>query len=294
MKAEKPIITSDRYSNLNSNDRRREYQRDLAIYEQAQMLEQLTNQKQEVSINVDNNLNEEYIQAIQEQNELLQDQIILQGLKGKERKEYLEKVQRKAQEKERRLELEYEVHEIFRRGSELTDVLEDFRMNMGEYTADKKMKAIKKIDKNLDTVKSGWDVFAMWFFILIFGGLGIGIYTTVLDSWGQEFNIIPIIIYVLILIIYPAISIANNKSNISKLNKSNKELEVLDNRYDKEVIPFRVYIKDISVREAIGEYKRYCIDYIKYFQEKYNSHRKDFSGLDEYIFEDTLEEINTI
>lgn len=294
MKLERPIITSDRYSNLNSNDKRREYQRDLAIYEQAQLLEQLANQKQEISVNVDNDLNEDYIEAIKEQNELLQDQLILQNLKGKDRKEYLKKLQEKAEEKEKLKEAEIKVHNIYRRGEELESLMDDFTLEIEEATADKQIKNIKKQQKILDTTKSGLDTFAVWFFILIFGGVGLGVYSTVVDSRGFEFNKLFVVIYILALILYPIISLTTNKSKSNNIDKLDKEYKNTESAYKKEVIKFRNYVKDIQVDNAIEEYKKYITEYVKDIQEKYLRNKKDFKDLDEDIFRITLNEIAEI
>lgn len=293
MKLDRPVITSDRYSNLNSNDKMREYQRDVTLYEQAKALEKLANQKQEVNVKVDNSINEEYLEAIQEQNELLRDQMILQNLTGEEKQEYLKTIKEKAEEKQRELELKNEIHNIYEKGRKLSDILERFNLDIREAVADKKLKEVTKASKILDKTKSKSDIFAVWFFILIMGGTGLGVYSSVANSRGIEFNIISVILYILTLVIYPIVAISKSNSNNLKLKNYDNTMNDL-NEYTPDVVRFITYTEDIDVMKALESYKDYCVKYINDTELKYKLNKNDFTDLDPYIFTDTLSEIDNI
>lgn len=283
---ERPVITSPRYSNLNSNDALREYQRDVTLYEQAEEIKKLSNKENSVVVNVDSSVNEDYVESIQEHNDLLRTQMILQNLSKKDRSKYIKKLQEQEEQKEFEKEYIRKLRTINRKGKKLNDIVTDFVMQIEEATADNELNLVRQRYNSQVSTKGFWDIFAVWFFVLIIGG----VFILALQS---SIPTIVNILYGIFLIIYPIIASIKSKDKNNTTKELNNSVEKAKERYLIDVIDFIDF--DCDIETKLQQYKDYCIGIVEDMQDKYKKHKKDFDkDFDEYIFEDTIAELEEV
>lgn len=289
MRVYEPMLSDPKYKGLNSEEKQRQWERDKLLYEQArasQRLADLEEKKYQEKQNQElDELKEEYIRnekIKQKENDNKILQLFLENATELEKELYYKKNNKEIS--------------ISNKDDEILNTRIDYtanKLNIILYSAfsyfnekicsDRIMNTITDLRNKLNNYLL--NVFAIWFSILVFGGVIIG-------AFYSSLNINFIYTYIGILVLYPLYKLMR-KSLISY--KINKLHDLIEKGYPK-LYTFEFFNKSIDnqpIKSKFEIYRKYCIDIILNLN-KYCRKNKYCRYVNEKVLLDKINSIQNI